>query len=150
MRLDATKSKEKGFFVSSNPTPHFTFPIHIKTLDCKFFSEALLDTGTFACFMNMDFAMKYSLEFLGKAHPTPMEIIDRRPLVSGNVMEETQPLKVMLGDQVSYVVSNINQCPANPVVSVLPWFKLHNPNVNWSLQRISSKSYIYSTSYSWS
>jgi hypothetical protein len=62
MRLDATKSKEKGLFVSSNPMPCFTFPVHIKTLDCEFSSEALLDTGAFACFKDKDFALKHSLE----------------------------------------------------------------------------------------
>ena len=130
MRLDATKSKKKGFFVSSNPTPCFIFFIHIKMLDCKFFSEAHLDTEAFACYMNMDFAMKHNLEFLGKAHPTPMEIIDGQPLASRNVMEEIQPLEVILRDQVSYVVLNIIQCPANPMVLGLPWFELHNPDVD--------------------
>ena len=62
MRLDATKSKEKSLFVSSDPMPYFTFPVHIKILDCEFFSEALLDTGASACFMGKDFALKHSLE----------------------------------------------------------------------------------------
>ena len=35
MRLDATKSKEKGLFVSSYPMPYFKFPVHIKTLTPK-------------------------------------------------------------------------------------------------------------------
>jgi hypothetical protein len=107
MRLDATKSKEKGLFVSSDPTPYFTFPVHIKTLDCEFSSQALLDTRASVCFMDKDFALKHSLEFIGKAHPISVEVIDGRPLTSGNVMEEIQPLEVMLGDQVSHVVFNI-------------------------------------------
>jgi hypothetical protein len=48
-------------------------------------------------------------------------------------------LEVILEDQVSHVVFNIIQCPANPVVLGLPWFELHNPDVDWSLRRISSK-----------
>jgi hypothetical protein len=89
--------------------------------------------------MDKDFVLKHSLELIGKAHPAPVEVIDGRPLASGNMMEETQPLEVMLGDQVSHVVFNIIQCPANPVVLGLPWFELHNPDVDWSLRRISSK-----------
>jgi hypothetical protein len=139
MRLDAIKSKEKGLFVSLDPTPCFTFHVHIKTLDCEFFSDALLDTGASACFMDKDFALKHSLELIGKAHHAPVEVIDKRPIVSGNVMEETQPLEVMLGGQVSHVVFNIIQCPANPVVLGLQWFELHNPDVDWNLRRISSK-----------
>jgi hypothetical protein len=107
MRLDATKSKEKGLFVSSNTTPYIIFHVYVKTLDCEFFSDALLDTGASAYFMDKDFALKHSLELIEKAHPTLVEVIDERPLASGNVKEETQPLKVMLGDQVSHVVFNI-------------------------------------------
>jgi hypothetical protein len=92
--------------------PCFIFPVHIKTLDCEFSSKALLETRASACFMDKDFALKYSLELIGKAHPAPVEVINGWPLVSGNVMEETQPLvQVMLRDQVSHVVFNIIQCP---------------------------------------
>jgi hypothetical protein len=55
-------------------------------------------------------------------------------------MEEIQPLEIMLRDQVSHVVFNIIQCPANPVVLGLPWFELNNPDVDWSFQRIFFKS----------
>jgi hypothetical protein len=140
MRVDATKSKKKGLFVSSDPTPCFTFPVHIKTLDCEFSSETLLDTRAFACFMDKDFALKHSLKLIGKAHHAPVEVIDGWPLVSRNVMEETHLLEVMLGDQVSHSVFNIIQCPANPVVLGLLWFESHNSDVDWSLPRISPKS----------
>jgi hypothetical protein len=116
MRLDATKSKEKGFFVSLDPKPYFIFSILIKTLDCEFFSEALFDTKASKCFMGKDFALKHSLELIGKVHPAPVEVIDGRPLILGNVMEEIHSLEVLLRDQVSHVVFNIIQCPANPIV----------------------------------
>jgi hypothetical protein len=115
------------------------FLVHIKTSDCEFSSIALLDTRASVCIMDKDFAMKHSLELIGKAHPTPMEVIDGRPLALGNVMEETQPLEVMLGDQVSHVVFNIIQCPTNPMVLGLPWFEVHNNDVDWNLRRISLK-----------
>jgi hypothetical protein len=140
MRLDATKSKEKGLFVSSDPTPCFTFPVHIKMLDCEFSNEALLDTRAFACFMDKDFAVKHGLELIGKAYLSLVEVIDQWSFALGNVMEETQPLEVMLVDQGSHVVFNIIQCPTNLVVLGLPWFELHNTNIDWSLQRIFSKS----------
>jgi hypothetical protein len=140
MTLDATKFKEKGLFVSSDPTQYFIFHVYIKILDCGFSSKALLDTRASACFMDKDFALKHNLELIEKAHPAAVEVIDGRVLISGNVMEETQPLEVILGDQVSHVVFNIIQCPANPVVLGLPWFELHNLDIDWNLQRISSKS----------
>jgi hypothetical protein len=68
-----------------------------------------------------------------------MEVIDGRPLASRNVMEETQPLEVMLRDQVFHIVFNIIQCSANPVVLGFPWFEFHSPNIDGNLQRIFSK-----------
>ena len=79
------------------------------------------------------------LELIGKAHHVHVEVINGWLLASGNVVEETQPLEVMLGDQVSHVVFNIIQCLANLVVLGLPWFELHNLNIDYSLRRISSK-----------
>ena len=104
---DTTKSKEKGLFVSSDPTPCFTIPIHIKTLDCEFSNKALLYTRAFAYVMNKDFTMKHSLELIRKANLAPVEVIDGWPLASGNVMEEIHPLEVMLRDQVSHIMFNI-------------------------------------------
>ena len=88
MRLDVTKSKEKGLFVTSDPTPWFIFHVYIKTLDCEFPSKALLDTWAYVCSMDKDFAMKHGLELIRKAHPAPVEIIDGQPFASGNVMEQ--------------------------------------------------------------
>jgi hypothetical protein len=45
----------------------------------------------------------------------------------------------MLGDQGFQVVFNIIQCCANPFVLGLLWFELHNLDVDWNLQKISSK-----------
>jgi hypothetical protein len=135
MRLDATKSKDKGLFLFSDPTPCFIFSIHIKMLDYEFLSEALLDTGASVGIMDKDFAMK----LIRRTHPAHVEIIDGRPLTSGNEMEETQALEVLLGDLVPHVVFNIIQCLANPMVLGLPWFELHNSDLNWNLRRVYSK-----------
>ena len=129
MRLDATKSKEKDLFVFSC----FTFPVHIKMLNCEFSTEALLDPRASTYFMDKDFAMKHSLELIGKIHPIPVKVIDGRPLASGNVMQETQLLEVRLEDQLSHIVFNIIQYPTNLVVLNLPWFELHNLDVNWNI-----------------
>jgi hypothetical protein len=45
-------------------------------LDCEFSTEALLDIRAFVCFMDKDYAMKHSLELIGKAHPALVEVIN--------------------------------------------------------------------------
>ena len=103
------------------------------------FSEALLDTGASACFMNKNFVLNYSLDLIGKAHPAYVEVIDRRFLALGNMMEKLQPLEVNVENLMSHVVFNIIQCPTNSMVFGLPWFELHNPGIDWNLRKISSK-----------
>jgi hypothetical protein len=91
-----------------------------QTLDCELSSEALLDIGASACFMDKDYAMKHSLELIRKAYSVPMEVIDGQPLALGNVMEETQPLEVILRNQIFHVTFNIIQCCANAAILGLP------------------------------
>jgi hypothetical protein len=104
--------------------------MYISKHEREFSTEAILDTRASVCFMDKDFALKHSLELIGKAHSVPVEVIDGWPLASGNVMEKTELLGVMIGDQVSHVVFNIIQCLADPVVLGFPWFELHNPDVD--------------------
>jgi hypothetical protein len=141
MRLDniQLRSPKKGLTLPSNPLPCFTFPIDIQLFDHKISTIALLDTGASACFIDKKFTLQHNLTLIKKTRPIPVEVIDGRPLASGDIVEETQPLKVTLGDQVSNVIFNIIQNPTNPVILGLPWFELHNPDIDWHSRRISSR-----------
>lgn len=75
-----------------------------------------------------------------KTHLTLIEGNNGWSLALRDVIEETQSSQMILGDQVLCVVFNIIQCPANPIVIELPWFELHNLDVNWNLCKISSRS----------
>jgi hypothetical protein len=44
--------------------------------------HALLDSGTFACFMDKDFVDRHKLPLVTKKHLIPIEVIDGKPLVS--------------------------------------------------------------------
>jgi hypothetical protein len=46
---------------------------------------ALLDSGASACFMDKDFVERHKLPLVAKKHPIPVEVIDGRPLVSGDL-----------------------------------------------------------------
>ena len=109
MRLDniQPRSLKKGLTLPSNPLPCFTFPIDIQLFDHKNSIKALLDTGALACFMDKKFALQHNLTLIKKTRPIPVEVIDGRPLASGDIVEETQPLKMTLGNQVSNVIFNI-------------------------------------------
>ena len=129
----------KGFFLPPDPTLSFIPSVHIKVLDYNIVVEVLLKTGASVYFMDKDFAKKYNIVLAKKAHPVSVKIIDERPFAPENVIEETEPLEVILENHISHIVFNIIQCPSNPIVLGLPWFELHNPSIDWSSQKISLK-----------
>ena len=63
-------------------------------------------------------------------------VIDGRPIASENIIEESEPINIVL-DNLAYVVSfNIISIPEHPIVLGLPWLKLHNPDIDWRTKEI--------------
>ena len=109
MQLDASKFQilMKDFFLPPDSKPLFISFAHIKVLDCDIVVEALLNSETFVCFINKNFATKHNIVLVKKGHLAPIKVIDGRPLALGNVVEETKPLEIILGNHISHVVFNI-------------------------------------------
>ena len=76
--------------------------------------------------------------------PTFVVVIDGRPISSGNIVEELEPVSVALNNLACVVLFNIISNLEHPIVLGLPWFELHNPNIDWRTREIkylqSSKS----------
>jgi hypothetical protein len=66
--------------------------------------------------MNKDFIDRHKLPLITKKHPIPLEIIDGRPLVSGDVTYKTTPLDVVIEGYHSIIAFNIIKLPSNPVI----------------------------------
>ena len=141
MQLDSRNPiNRKGFFLPSNPAPCFTISIKIKVESLNIHAKTLLNTGVSACFMDEEFAHQRKIEVIRKKIPTPVEVIDGRPHVLGDVVYEIQPLEVILGEQISSIVFNIIKSPTSPIIFGFPWFELQNPNIDWRTRRNNSRS----------
>lgn len=79
-------------------TSCFRFPIYIKTLIYEFLDKILLKIGTSPCFTDKVFTKQFNLVITKKISLAPMEVINGRLLVFGNIIEEIDPLKVVLKD----------------------------------------------------
>jgi hypothetical protein len=66
----------------------------------------------------------------------PVTVIDGRPIASGDLLEELEPVRVMLRDLACVICFNIIQNPQHSVILGLPWFELHNPDIDWINQVI--------------
>ena len=69
-------------------------PLHLGIQELQ--ADALLDLGASACFIDEKFTKLHNIPLLKKPKPVHVEVIDGRPLSSGNVIHETKPLKVRL------------------------------------------------------
>ena len=77
------------FFLPFDPAPYFLIPIWEKSQHGDLMVEALLDIGASICLIYKNFAKHQNLTLRKKVVPAPIEVIDKQPLASGNVIEET-------------------------------------------------------------
>jgi hypothetical protein len=90
----------------------------------------LLNSEAFTCFINKDFVDRHKLPLVTKKHSIPVEVIDGRPLVSGNVTHETTLLDLILKEHHSIIVFNVIKSPSNPIILDLFWLDKYNSAIN--------------------
>lgn len=133
VRLDNSISQQKsGSTLSAQPASCFTIPLSFGPQKTKVL--ALLDSGASACFVDEEFAKRHKIPLALKSKPVHVEVIDGRPLLSGSVTHESEPIEVTFKDHSSYVVFNIIRTPSNPVILGLSWLEHHNPSIDWKLR----------------
>jgi hypothetical protein len=86
----------KGPILISEASPCFIVPVIVEMDSSSIKIRALLDSEAFVCFIDKDFADCHKLPLVTKKHPIPIEVIDERPLVSGDVIYESTPLNIIL------------------------------------------------------
>ena len=97
---------------------------------------ALLDSGANSCFMDKNFAQPHQISLRKLPCPASVVVIDGRPIASGKIVEESEPISVVLDNFTCVVSFNIISSPEHPIVLGLPWFELHNPDIDWRTREI--------------
>lgn len=91
-----------------------------------------MDSGTSACFIDIDFAKLHNFDFIKKTYLVQVGVVDGCPLATREVIHETKPLKVVLEDLISHVFSIIRS-RSTYVILGLPWFEIHNRHIDWKI-----------------
>ena len=136
MRL-ADDAKSSGPILSSEASPCFNIPLKIDFYPHTIKVKALLDSGASACFIDKDFVKRHNLPIVSKNHPVAVEVIDGRPLISGDVTHETKPLDISLEGHRSTVVFNVISSPSNPLILGLSWLDRNNPDIDWNKRKLT-------------
>ena len=87
-----------GSIPSNSVSRVFGAQVHLNTSRChRVLAYALLDSGSNSCFMDREFALKHSIILKKLPCPIPVTVIDGRPIASGNILEESELVRVVLG-----------------------------------------------------
>jgi hypothetical protein len=100
---------------------YFIIPLIVKMDSSNIKVHALLDFGASICFMDKNFVNRHKLPHITKKYPIFVEVIDERPLVSGDVTYETIPLDIVIEGHHSIIAFNIIKSPSNPIVLGFSW-----------------------------
>ena len=87
--------------------------------------------------MDRNFAQAHQISLKKLPCPASVIVIDGRPNASGNIIEEeSEPVNIVLDNPACVVSFNIISIPEHPIVLGLPWFELHNPDIDWRTREI--------------
>ena len=86
--------------------------------------------------MDRNFAQAHQISLSKLPCPASVVVIDGRPIASGNIIEESEPVNIVLDNLACVVSFNIISIPEHPIVLGLPWFELHNPDIDWRTREI--------------
>lgn len=136
MRLTSVATSS-GPILSSEPSRCFHIPLKIDCHPHHVKVKALLDSGASTCFIDRDLVKRHNLPIVPKKYPVAVEVIDGRPLISGDVTHETKPLDIILEGHRSTIVFNIISSPSNPLVLGLSWLEMVNPDIDWKNRRLT-------------
>jgi hypothetical protein len=65
---------------------------------------------------------------------------DGKPLISGNITQESKPVDVYIGTHFNTMVFNVIKSSSNPLVLGLSWLDRYNPNIDWNTQKLTFQS----------
>ena len=131
MRLESNRKTTKlGSILFANPASCFIIPIWLGSNNLA--TEALIDSGASACFIDKSFAKQNKTTLVQKSNAVQVEAIDGHPLSSGYIIEETTPLATFMKNHTSHVSYNIIHSPSTLVILDLFRLERFNPNIDWS------------------
>ncbi|XP_073435227.1 uncharacterized protein [Dendrobates tinctorius] len=120
-----------------NNNSHCFIPLKLRVHSVWVSTSAMIDSGASGNFMDISFAQRHNVHSVKKATPVQMETVDGSLLNSGPVDQETEPLKVLMGNDHQESLSfMLISSPHFPIILGLPWLQARNPTINWETKEL--------------
>ena len=127
----------RGSILSDQVSRVFSTQVELNTSRChRVQASTLLDSGANSCFMDREFAIMHNIQLHKLPSPVSVEVIDGCPIASSDIVEESEPIRVVLGNLANVISFNIISSVEHSLVLGLPWFELHNPTIDWRKRTI--------------
>jgi hypothetical protein len=81
--------------------------------------------------MDQEFALAHRIILQKISHPISVSVIGGRCIASRDIIGESKSIRVVLGSLACNISFNIIASPEHPIILGLPWFELHNPEIDW-------------------
>ena len=88
--------------------------------------------------MDKEFTLTQKILLTNLPCSATIVVIDSRPIASRKIVEESEPIRVVLGNFSCAISFNIISSPQNLVILGLPWFELHNLEIDWRKRAINN------------
>lgn len=96
----------------------------------------MIDSGATNSFINTRFLASTAIRKRLKDIPQEIQVIDGRPIASGQVTHHTGPLELEINGHYETLALDITTLGDYPVIIGLPWLARHNPLINWTQQTL--------------
>ena len=98
--MDSPRSVQPsvGSISSKHVSRVFSSQVQVRTPSSQLHVPTLLDIGANSCFLHRGFARKHQIALHKLPCPVFVLVIDGRPIASGKIFEESEPIHILLGD----------------------------------------------------
>ena len=108
-------------------------------------THALIDSGaTGIAFIDKDFARHHQLPLVPLSNPRSLEVIDGRPISSGDITHTTT-VNLLINEHQEELPMFVTQLGHYPIVLGIPWMDLHDINIRFHSRTVTFGSQYCST-----
>ncbi|CAI5793591.1 Hypothetical predicted protein, partial [Podarcis lilfordi] len=96
-----------------------------------------IDSGSNADFVGMQFIKQHRIALLPATLPLNVVTVDGRKLLGGQVVQQTPPMLLKIGNHREVISFNVTQLSDTPIVLGMSWLDRHSPSLAWYQRQLT-------------
>ncbi|CAI5778062.1 Hypothetical predicted protein [Podarcis lilfordi] len=96
-----------------------------------------IDSGSNADFVGVQFVKQHRIALLPATLPLNVVTVDGRKLLGGQVVQQTPPMLLKIGNHREVISFNVTQLSDTPIVLGMSWLDRHSPSLAWYQRQLT-------------